>query len=111
MNWMQAWSQDGATCHQLFPGGGGMSQLMNRFLFHNLFSKYFFKNFSGMSQGFSVTFHLFPSVSAQCVLYKVYFSAQPNKLRPILKLRKYFPVEHIFVPACSSVRKIHFFKF
>ena len=35
MNWMQARIQDGATCHQLFPGGGGMSQLMNRFLFHN----------------------------------------------------------------------------
>ena len=49
--------------------------------------------------------------SAQCAFCKVYFSAQPNKLRPILKFRKYFPVEHIFVPACSSVRKIHFFKF
>ena len=47
MNWMQAQFQDGATCHQLFPGGGGMSQLMNRFLFHNLFSKYFFKYFPG----------------------------------------------------------------
>ena len=52
-----------------------------------------------------------PLYSAQCVLCKVYFSAQPNKLRPVLKFRKYFPVEHIFVPACSSVRKIHFFKF
>ena len=49
--------------------------------------------------------------TAQCVFCKVYFSAQPNKLRPILKFRKYFPVEHIFVPACSSARKIHFFKF
>ena len=49
--------------------------------------------------------------SALCAVRKVYFSAQPNKLRPILKFRKYFPVEHIFVPACSSVRKIHFFKF
>ena len=27
--------------------------------------------------------------SAQCVLCKVYFSAQPNKLRPILKFKKY----------------------
>ena len=26
--------------------------------------------------------------TAQCVLCKVYFSAQPNKLRPILKLKK-----------------------
>ena len=68
MNWMQARIQDGATCHQLFPGGGGMSQLMNRFLFHNLFSKYFFKYFPGMSQGFSVTFHLFPSVSGMMQL-------------------------------------------
>ena len=49
--------------------------------------------------------------NAQYVFCKVYFSAQPNKLRPILKFRKYFPVEHIFVPACSSARKIHFFKF
>ena len=24
MNWMQARIQDGATCHQLFPGGGGI---------------------------------------------------------------------------------------
>ena len=49
--------------------------------------------------------------NALCAVRKVYFSAQPNKLRPILKFRKYFPVEPIFVPACSSVRKIHFFKF
>ena len=49
--------------------------------------------------------------NAQCVLCKVYFSAQPNKLRPILKFEKYYPIEHIFVPACSSARKIHFFKF
>ena len=48
---------------------------------------------------------------AQCVLCKVYFSVQPNKLRPILKFEKYYPIEHIFVPACSSARKIHFFKF
>ena len=33
---------------------------------------------------------------------KVYFSAQPNKLRPILKFKKYYPIEHIFVPAYSS---------
>ena len=49
--------------------------------------------------------------TAQCVLCKVYFSAQPNKLRPILKFKKYYPIEHIFVLACSSARKIHFFKF
>ena len=48
---------------------------------------------------------------AQCVLCKVYFPAQPNKLRPILNFKKYYPFEHICVPACSSVRKIHFFKF
>ena len=48
---------------------------------------------------------------AQCVLCKVYFSAQTNKLRPILKFEKYYSIEHIFVPACSSARKIHFFKF
>ena len=51
------------------------------------------------------------STTAQYVFCKVYFSAQPNKLRPILKFEKYYPVEHIFVPACSSARKIHFFKF
>ena len=48
------------------------------------------------------------SASAQCVLCKIYFSAHPNKLRPILKFKKYYPIEHIFVPACSSARKIHF---
>ena len=49
--------------------------------------------------------------SAQYVFCKVYFSAQPNKLRHILNFDKYYPIEHIFVPACSSARKIHFFKF
>ena len=49
--------------------------------------------------------------TAQCVLCKVYFSAQLNKLRPILKFKKYYPMEHIFVSACSSARKMHFFKF
>ena len=48
---------------------------------------------------------------AQYVLCAVYFSAQPNKLRPILKLKKDYPFEHIFVPACPSAQKIHFFKF
>ena len=46
---------------------------------------------------------------AQCVLCKVYFSAQTNKLRPILKFEKYYSIEHIFFPACLSARKIHFF--
>ena len=49
--------------------------------------------------------------TAHCVLCAVYFSAQLNKLRPILNLKKYYPIQHIFVPACSSARKIHFFKF
>ena len=50
--------------------------------------------------------------NAQCVLCKVYFSAQPNKLRPILKFEKYYPIQqHIFVPTCLSARKIHFLKF
>ena len=49
--------------------------------------------------------------TAQCVLCKVYFSAQPNKLRPILRFEKYYPIEHIFVPACSSERKKHFLNF
>ena len=49
--------------------------------------------------------------NAQCVLCKVYFSAQPNKLRPILKVKEYYPIEHIFDPARSSARKIHFFNF
>ena len=46
--------------------------------------------------------------NVQCVLCSVYFSAQLNKLRPILRFEFWHPVEHIFVPACSSVRKIHF---
>ena len=49
--------------------------------------------------------------SALCAVRKVYFSAQPNNLKLILNFQKYYPIEHIFVPACSSVRKIHFFKF
>ena len=49
--------------------------------------------------------------NAQYVFCKVYFSAQPNKLRYILNFDKYYSIEHIFVPACSSARKIHFFKF
>ena len=47
---------------------------------------------------------------AQCEVCKVYFSAQPNNLKLILN-EKYYPIEHIFVPACSSARKEHFFKF
>ena len=47
----------------------------------------------------------------QCVVCKVYFSAQPNNLKLILNFEKYYPFEHIFVPACSSARKEHFFKF
>ena len=48
---------------------------------------------------------------AQCVLCKVYFPAQPNKHRHILKFEKYYPNEHIFILAWSSARKIYFFKF
>ena len=48
---------------------------------------------------------------AQCAVCKVYFSAQPNNLKLILNFEKYYPIEHIFVPACSSARKEHFFKF
>ena len=49
--------------------------------------------------------------SALCAVRKVYFSAQPNNLKLILNFQKYYPIEHIFVPACSSARKEHFFKF
>ena len=49
--------------------------------------------------------------SALCAVRKVYFSAQKKKLRPILKFEKYYPIKHIFVPACLSARKIHFFSF
>ena len=49
--------------------------------------------------------------TALCAVRKVYFSAQLNNLKLILNFQKYYPIEHIFVPACSSVRKIHFFKF
>ena len=37
---------------------------------------------------------IFPQDSAQYAFCKVYFSAQPNKLRPILKFEKYYPIEH-----------------
>ena len=49
--------------------------------------------------------------SAQCVLCKVYFSAQPNKLRPILKFKKILSYWTYICQACSSARKIHYFKF
>ena len=49
--------------------------------------------------------------TAQCAVCKVYFSTQPNNLKLILNFQKYYPLEHIFVPACSSARKEHFFKF
>ena len=58
---------------------------------------------------FLITIMVFST--AHCVLCKVYFSLQPNKLRPILKFEEYYPLEHIFVPAYLSARKIHFFKF
>ena len=43
--------------------------------------------------------------NALCAVRKVYFSAQPNNLKLILHSQKYYPIEHIFVPACSSARK------
>ena len=49
--------------------------------------------------------------NALCAVRKVYFSAQPNNLKLILNFQKYYPIEHIFVPACSSARKEHFLKF
>ena len=109
MNWMQAWNQDGATCHQLFPGGGGMSQLMNRFLFHNLFSKYFFKYFPGTyvsrifcdfsfiskcqwndatCVSFSGIFQPLSRFQVQCTLYTsrivIRSTRQPNRLFQVL---------------------------
>ena len=57
MNWMQAQIQDGATCHQLFPCGGGMSQLLLCIDFYfitflQVFSRYvwIFCNFSFISK-------------------------------------------------------------
>ena len=44
-------------------------------------------------------------------VYFVKYILQPNNLKPILKFQKYYPIEHIFFPACSSARKEHFFKF
>ena len=49
--------------------------------------------------------------NAQCVLCAVYFSTQLNKFRTILEFKTYYPIEHTFVPACSSAWKIHFLKF
>ena len=78
-----------------------------------LLHKYLFVQEKVRSDSFCLTFTTFgtKSSNAHCVLCAVYFSAQLNKLRPILEFEKYYPIEHIFVPACSSARKIHFFKF
>ena len=59
----------------------------------------------------NITLRWPPGTTAQCAVCKVYFSAQPNNLKPILNFQKYYPIEHIFVPACSIARKVHFFKF
>ena len=76
------------------------------------------KVFGMLGSCYAVTKHQAVSTSciitphtAQCAVCKVYFSAQPNNLKPILNFQKYYPIEHIFVPACSSARKEHFFKF
>ena len=45
------------------------------------------------------------------IVYFVKYIFPRNKLRPILKFQEYYPIEQIFVPACSSARKIHFLKF
>ena len=55
-------------------------------------------------------FHFYP-FTAQCELCKLFFSAQLNKLRPISKFEFWYRNEHLFVLACSSARKIHFFTF
>ena len=56
--------------------------------------------------------HLFPI--AQCVLCSVYFSAQPNKLRPILKFKKYYPIKQIITSHnaiynanCATMPNVH----
>ena len=41
---------------------------------------------------------------AHCVHCAVYFSAQPNKLRPILKLEKYYPIEQLNIYLSQLVR-------
>ena len=38
------------------------------------------------------------SSSAQCELCSVYFFAQPNKLRPILRFEFWYPIDHTFAP-------------
>ena len=62
----------------------------------------------GPGKNWNILLH--PS-TAQCAVDSVYFSAQPNKLRPILKFEVWYHIVHIFVPAYSSVRKLHFFTF
>ena len=50
--------------------------------------------------------------SAQCVLCKVYFSAQPNKVKPILKFQKYWKILNIYLSQLVRVRgKYTFFSF
>ena len=48
-------------------------------------------------EGLNLTLHNVPFCS-------VYFPAQWNKLRPISKFEFWYPIEHIFAPACSNVR-------
>ena len=45
-----------------------------------------------------------------CTLCSIFFRAT-EQAQTYLKIKEYSPIEHIFVPACSSARKIHFFKF
>ena len=44
------------------------------------------------------------TICAQFVFCAVYFSAQPNKLRPILKLEKYYPIEQLNIYLSQLVR-------
>ena len=50
------------------------------------------------------------SQCTMCTLFSI-FSRATEKLRPILEFEFWYHNEHIFVPACSSVRKIHFVTF
>ena len=104
MNWMQAQIQDGAACHQLFPCGGGMSQLLLCIDFYfitflRVFSRYvwIFSNFSFISKcqwndatcvSFSGIFQPLSRFQVQCTLYTsrivIRSTRQPNRLFQVL---------------------------
>ena len=45
-----------------------------------------------------------------CTLFSIFFRAT-EQAQTYLKIWVWHPIKHVFVPACSSVRKVHLFTF